>query len=397
MAEYMTFNRNEFVGAFVMALDFLESSIRSNVTNHNKRVALIAIRLGARLGLSAEDMFDLYAGAVLHDNGITNLLYNKLSTGGISDIERFMSHCIVGENNLKAFPFLKPREGMILYHHEAYDGSGYFGMSGRTIPLLAYIIHLADTVEIMYAQGSGRKEVGAKVAEWKGSRFLPDLCEAFDEINSLAFWLSLDNRFIDVELNRSVPHYHMEMTLRELASIASIFSKFVDEKSPFTGRHSRGIAEKSTIMADFYNFDEERKTKLILAAHLHDIGKLAVPNAILDKAASLTIEEFDLVKPHVFYTRRMLEVIKGFEDITEWASNHHEKLDGSGYPYGFAAKDLDFGSRLMACIDIYQALTEERPYRKPLEHAEVSRIMGGMAGRNAIDRDITADVLGAFR
>ncbi|MDR1073530.1 MAG: HD domain-containing protein [Treponema sp.] len=393
----MTFNRNEFVGAFVMALDFLESSVRSNVTNHNKRVALIAIRLAARLELSAEDMFDLYAGAVLHDNGITNLLYNKLSTGGISDIERFMSHCIVGENNLKAFPFLKPREGMILYHHEAYDGSGYFGMSGRTIPLLAYIIHLADTVEIMYAQGSGRKEVGAKVAEWKGSRFLPDICEAFDEINSLAFWLSLDNRFIDVELNRNVPHYHMEMTLRELASIASIFSKFVDEKSPFTGRHSRGIAEKSAVMADFYNFDEERKTKLILAAHLHDIGKLAVPNAILDKAAPLTIEEFDLVKPHVFYTRRMLEVIKGFEDITEWASNHHEKLDGSGYPYGFAAKDLDFGSRLMACIDIYQALTEERPYRKSLEHAEVSRIMGGMAGRNAIDRDITADVLEALR
>ncbi|MDR2446058.1 MAG: HD domain-containing protein [Treponema sp.] len=393
----MTFNRNEFVGAFVMALDFLESSVRSNVTNHNKRVALIAIRLGERFGLSAEDMFDLYAGAVLHDNGITNPVYSKISGGAASNMERFMSHCIVGENNLKVFPFLKPREGMILYHHEAYDGSGYFGMSRKSIPLLAHIIHFADTVEIMYAQGSDRKAVGAKAAEWKGSQFLPDLCEAFDEINSLAFWLSLDNRFIDEELNRSVPHYHMEMTLRELVSIASIFSKFVDEKSPFTGRHSRGIAEKSEIMADFYNFDEERKTKFILAAHLHDIGKLATPNAILDKDAPLTPEEFDIVKPHVFYTRRMLEGIKGLEDVTEWASNHHEKLDGSGYPYGFAAKDLDFGSRLMACIDIYQALTEERPYRGPLEHAEVSRIMGGMADNNSIDRDITADVLEALR
>ncbi|MDR0375955.1 MAG: HD domain-containing protein [Treponema sp.] len=393
----MTFNRNEFVAAFVMALDFLESSVRSNVTNHNKRVALIAIRLGARLGLSPEDMFDLYAGAMLHDNGITNPVYNKISGGGASDMERFMSHCIVGEENLKFFPFLKPREGMILYHHEAYDGSGYFGMSGKIIPLLAHIIHFADTVEIMYARGSTRKEVCEKTEEWKGSQFLPDLCEAFDEINSLAFWLSLDNRFINEELNRSVPHYHMEMTLRELAPIARIFSKFVDEKSPFTGRHSRGIAEKSEIMANFYNFDEERKTKLILAAHLHDIGKLAAPNAVLDKASSLTAEEFELVKPHVFYTRRMLEGIKGFEDITEWASNHHEKLDGSGYPYGLAAKDLDFGSRLMACIDIYQALTEERPYRKPLEHAEVARIMGGMANNNSIDRDITASVLEALR
>jgi HD-GYP domain-containing protein (c-di-GMP phosphodiesterase class II) len=380
-----------------MAFDFLESSARLNVTNHNKRVTLIAIRLGSRLALSAEDMFDLYAGAMLHDNGITHPVYNRFSIGGVSNLEKTASHCIIGEENLKFFPFLEPREGIILYHHEAYDGSGYFGIAGKHIPFLAQIIHLADKVEIMYSEGVDRKEIAAKIAEGKGAEFAPELCEAFAGINSLAFWLSLDNMFISEELNRNVPQYHMELTLRELLPIASLFSKLIDEKSPFTGRHSCGIAEKSAAMANFYNFDEEHTTRLLLAAHLHDVGKLAVPNAILDKDAPLTPEEFELVKPHVFYTRRILESIKGFEDITEWASNHHEKLDGSGYPYKFTAKDLDFESRLIACIDIYQALTEERPYRKSLEYKDVSIIMSNMSAENAIDRDIVADILEVYR
>jgi HD-GYP domain-containing protein (c-di-GMP phosphodiesterase class II) len=376
-----------------MAFDFLESGVRLNVTNHNKRVTFIAIKLGKQIALSAEDMYDLYAGAMLHDNGITHPVYNKFSSGSISNLEKTASHCIIGEENLNYFPFLQPRDGMVLYHHEAYDGSGYFGIGGKHIPLLARIIHLADKVEIMYSREMAYKDITAKVAEWKGTECDPELCEAFAGINSLAFWLSLDNRFISKELNQNIPQYPLELALQDLLPIASLFSKLIDEKSPFTGRHSRGIAEKSEVMANFYNFDEEHTIKLLLAAYLHDVGKLAVPNAILDKDAPLTAEEFELVRPHVFYTRRILESINGFEDITEWASNHHEKLDGSGYPYQFSAKDLDFESRLMACIDIYQALTEERPYRKPLGYEAVSHIMSNMVAENTIDRDIVADIL----
>jgi HD-GYP domain-containing protein (c-di-GMP phosphodiesterase class II) len=149
-------------------------------------------------------------------------------------------------------------------------------------------------------------------------------------------------------------------------------------------------------MADFYGFDAERKTKLTIAADLHDIGKLAVPNAVLDKPSTLNAAEMELVKPHTYYTRKTLESITGFEDITEWASNHHEKLDGTGYPYGFNGVRLDFESRLMACIDIFQALTEERPYRQPLDHDTVSRIMLDMASKGGIDQQITHSVLDNF-
>jgi HD-GYP domain-containing protein (c-di-GMP phosphodiesterase class II) len=395
----MKLNRNEFVSAFALALDFLEASFRkNNESNHSRRVSLLAVRLGEQLALPPEDMFDLYAAAMMHDNGITTSVYNKINNGKASSLEKSISHCLTGEANLKSFPFVVPRNGVILYHHESYDGSGYFGVSGDNIPLLAHIIHLADIVEIMYNKGIDRHSIADRIAKWKGVQFSPVLCEAFAALNAnISFWLSLDNRFIPGQLAQSVPCYPMDLSLQELIPIAGIISKLIDEKSPFTGRHSQGIAEKSAIMACFYNFDEDRSAKLVMAAHLHDAGKLAVPNEVLDKPDKLTPEEFDLVRPHTFYTRRMLETIAGLEDVTEWASNHHEKLDGSGYPYGLSEKDLCFESRLMACIDIYQALTEERPYRKPLAHSEVSRIMFDMAQRQAISRDIAADVLEACR
>jgi HD-GYP domain-containing protein (c-di-GMP phosphodiesterase class II) len=392
----MTFNRNEFVSAFSLALDFLEASLRSNIINHGRRVALLSLRLGEQLKLSSDDMFDLYAGAMLHDNGITHTVYNAIDTERLLNIENAASHCIAGERNLKAFPFLKNREGMILYHHEAYDGSGFFGASGDNIPLLAHIINLADTVEVLYSKNAEKQLVKEQLSLWKGRQFSPELCEAFEALGgNLGFWLSLDDRFITHELERRSPKYDMALTLEELLPITGIFRRLIDEKSPFTGRHSQGIADKSVVMADFYGFDVERKTKFTIAANLHDAGKLAIPNAVLDKPSALNVAEMELVKPHPYYTRKVLESIVGFEDITEWASNHHEKLNGTGYPYGLTDTQLDFESRLMACIDIFQALTEDRPYRQPLDYETVSRIMFDIANQGGIDRQITADVLEA--
>jgi HD-GYP domain-containing protein (c-di-GMP phosphodiesterase class II) len=342
-------------------------------------------------------MFDLYAGAMLHDNGITHAVYNAIDTAKLLNMEKAESHCIIGERNLQVFPFLKNREGMVLYHHEAYDGSGFFGVSGNDIPLLAHIIRFADMFELLYSAGADRQTVKEKIISGKGRQFSMELCEAFEVFSdNVSFWLSLDNRFIVEELERHTPKYGIELSLEDLLPIAGIFRRLIDEKSPFTGRHSQGIAEKSALMADFYGFDVERKTKLRLAANLHDAGKLAVPNAVLDKPGPLDAAEIELIKPHTFYTRKMLEGISGLEDVTEWASNHHEKLDGTGYPYGFSAERLDFESRLMACIDIYQALTEDRPYRKPLDSRIVSRIMLDMADKGFTDRQITADVLAAL-
>ena len=98
---------------------------------------------------------------------------------------------------------------------------------------------------------------------------------------------------------------------------------------------------------------------------MHDIGKLIVSNDILEKPGKLTEYEFAEMKDHAAATYRILSKIKGIPDIVEWAANHHEKLNGKGYPRALSEKDLSFEEQLMACIDIYQALTEKRPMRKP--------------------------------
>lgn len=389
----MRINRNEFVTAFSFALDFLEKGIRDNVTNHNKRVSLISVRLGQAMGLDDRVLFDLSAYAMLHDNGITHEIYNVMSDNGVDRLERSLSHCIKGEVNIAAFPFLEKRENIIKYHHESYDGSGYFHIEGDKIPPLARIIALADMVEVSFQNGVDKQEIISNIAQLKGVKFSPEICEAFDSIaRSPDFWLSLDNMFIDAELKKRVPVFYIDLEYPELLQISDIMSRIIDAKSPFTGDHSKGLSKKIGVMADYYGFDYEKKTRLIIAADLHDTGKLVIPNSIIDKPGKLTAAEFDVIKAHTFYTRKVIESVKGFEDICEWASNHHEKLDGTGYPYGFPGSRLGFEEQLMACMDIYQALTEERPYREGLSHEKAAGILEDIANRGHISREITADI-----
>lgn len=115
-----------------------------------------------------------------------------------------------------------------------------------------------------------------------------------------------------------------------------------------------------------------------IAGLLHDIGKLAIPLNILDKNGPLTSQEFGIIKSHAYYTKIILDKIEDIPNISEWASNHHEKLNGQGYPRGLKADELSEESRIMAVCDIYQALTEDRPYRKGLNINNAFNIMDEM-------------------
>jgi HD-GYP domain-containing protein (c-di-GMP phosphodiesterase class II) len=389
----MKISKNEFVTALSFALDYLEISIRKHITNHNKRVGLISVYIGRAMGLDDRSIFDLSAYAMLHDNGITHEVYNVMADDGVHRLEQSLSHCIKGEENIESFPFLEKRSNVIKYHHESFDGSGYFGIQGKDIPLFSQIISLADMVEIAYQNEVTPTETIENILNLRGTKFSHLLCEAFKNASRPpAFWLSLDNAFINRELDRYVPVFHLNIDYPKLLVITKIISEIIDTKSPFTGEHSNGLSKKASDMAGYYGFDEERKTKLIIAANLHDVGKLVIPNSIIDKPGRLTPEEFQIIKSHTFYTRKVIESVKGFEDICEWAANHHEKMDGSGYPYGMPEQILSFESQLIACLDIYQALTEERPYREGLPHEKACGILTGMAEKGSVSREIAADI-----
>ena len=145
-------------------------------------------------------------------------------------------------------------------------------------------------------------------------------------------------------------------------------------------------------MAKYYCFDTTTKYKLLIATDLHDIGKLAISNKILDKSGPLTYLEYEEIKKHPIISKHCLKGLNGFEEIATWIGNHHEKLDGSGYPENLTGNSLDFNSRLIACLDIYQALREKRPYRKAMSHLDTIKILFEMVNTGKLDGKIVEDI-----
>jgi HD-GYP domain-containing protein (c-di-GMP phosphodiesterase class II) len=145
-------------------------------------------------------------------------------------------------------------------------------------------------------------------------------------------------------------------------------------------------------MGGHYGYGPEERTALYLAAALHDLGKIATPAEVLEKPGKLDAPEFEIIKKHARDTYEWLSGVPDFETIRDWAAGHHEKLDGSGYPFGKAGDELDFNARLLACIDIYQAVSEPRPYHDARPHSETMPILYGMAKNKLIDPDIVRDL-----
>jgi HD-GYP domain-containing protein (c-di-GMP phosphodiesterase class II) len=401
----MHFDLDQFLLSASTLIDFVEMDVLGVTSNHGKRVAYIAAKMGMRAGLSRDEVFDLIALAVLHDNGLSEeILFTDFPSQGedrLQLVEGLIAHCELGERNVAGFPFLTAPKGVIRLHHERHDGKGFFGLRGDQTPVMAQIIGMADYVDFLFSfetrDLANRDKIRAYVAEHRDEAVAPAVADLFLEVSDKpAFWLDLQNGFIDSALARVTPQVVQEVSPDVLLDISRVFSRIVDCKSKFTQRHSGGLEDKAARMADFYGFDEGRAVSLRIAAAFHDLGKLAIPNAILDKPGSLTVEEMLRIQDHSYYTRRCLEKVAGFEAITEWASNHHERLDGSGYPLGLDAERLGFECRLLACLDIYQAVTEERPYRQPMTHAEAMAILRSAAARGQLDTALVEDIDRAY-
>jgi putative nucleotidyltransferase with HDIG domain len=154
-----------------------------------------------------------------------------------------------------------------------------------------------------------------------------------------------------------------------------VFAGIVDAKSPYTGAHSARVAEVAVAVARELGWSQELVEETRSAGLLHDIGKLSVPNSILDKPGALEPPEWEIMRMHALYTERILEHVKGFEWLAFASAAHHERMDGSGYCRGLEADQLPELSRVLAVADVYDALSTVRPYRHALSQPEVFSIM----------------------
>jgi putative nucleotidyltransferase with HDIG domain len=270
--------------------------------------------------------------------------------------------------------------GAIRSLDEHWDGRGMpDGLRGEEIPSAARILCLAQTVEVFHAAGG--LEAARRVAKRRRGRwFDPSLVDAFLRFcDDRDFWDALESPDVSVW---EPPDLTLAGDDERLDRIAQAFARVIDAKSPFTARHSERVAEIADGIGAALGFDPVARQILVRAGLLHDIGKLAVSNHILDKPGKLTDEEFRAVKTHPVHTLRILERAPCFAELADLAANHHEKLDGSGYPRSLDAGDLDLPMRVLAVADIYEALTADRPYRAPLPPEEAL----GIIGRDAPDK-----------
>ena len=412
----MKLDLTDMLYALSFALDKVEEELLGVDTGHGKRVAYLAPLMGEEAGYREEELRDFIGCCLLHDNALTEYIHEELSDGLMSqrlsvnlcDIAKMKrgkldhDHSIVGEQNIRLMPFRTDVKNIVLFHHENADGSGALGMEASDTSFKAQILHLADMadtishfrLEVMTADEF--EDLCGWVESKAGSLFSKEVVELFRKAVNYDKIVSLQDKGVLSCLREELQEKIIDYSDEEIRNIAGLFAKIVDYKSEFTQNHSRGVARKAEIMAHYYGFDAEKTIRYYFAGAMHDIGKLAVVNDILEKPGKLTENEFVKMKNHAAATRYILSSIKEISDIVDWAANHHEKLNGAGYPQGLAADELSFEERLMACIDIYQALTEKRPYKDGMSHEKSISIMLDMAHKGELDESIVRDIAGVM-
>jgi len=369
------------------------------LSRHHWRTAMIANRIAEYIGIDKQQRNMLIYAGLLHDLGAVSNWEEKHRIRNIDIIQtNIYEHAEAGYLLLKDSKQLGPLALPIRHHHDYWDGSSPHKLAGEAIPLFARIINLADKIEAHLPEDNyileHRPNILTIIRKQSGSVFDPELVKALHEFGRQeSFWLDLANPLYYQNFFQSMDDYgRLPFQLDDIIDVAEIFATIIDRTSRFTGVHSRSVATASAFLAQARGYSQAEIQVMRVAGLFHDIGKLAIPNSILEKPGKLSEREFAIIKQHPYYTYRILEQIDGFQIIAEWAAFHHETLDGSGYPFRVADRSLKLGSRIVAAADVFTALSENRPYRQPLDIKEVEKIMWGMVNNRKLDGTVVGDL-----
>jgi len=417
----------KLIGALSYALDITEGQ----PPGHCVRCCLIGMRLGRALGLREESLWELYYTLLLKDVGCSSNaariceLYMtddiafkrdfKWVDGSFPQVARFvLGHAGLGASLIDKFKVLlnsmRTREEAaqelvttrcqrgasiarrLRFHErvaqgihsldEQWNGKGRpEHLLGDAIPIYSRIALLAQVVDVFHTSG-GPEAALEEVQARRGSWFDPQLVDALVALSAEdELWEMLKAPNLS-DLVFSAEPALQKITVDEdyLDAVAAAFGEIVDSKSPYTAGHSGRVALYTDLIAANLGIGAERRRWLYRGALLHDVGKLGVSNAVLDKPGKLDAAEWEAVKKHAVFTEEILSRIPQFSELAVVAAAHHERLDGKGYPRGLSADAIARETRIITTADIFDAITAERPYRAAVPLARTLDIMRETVG-----------------
>lgn len=422
-------SQSEVLSALSHALDLTEGQ----PLGHTLRACAIGLRIAESLGLEVARREALYYALLLKDAGCSSNAGRMAALFGESDqrtkyemklvdwhrpaplalktlrlagLRRFVRiavegdvtrrlieiRCDRGAEIVRELGFPEETAAAVRCLDEHWCGEGYpDGLRGDEIPLLARIANLAQTLEIFHAAKGPDSALDVARAR-RGRWFDPTLVDIVLEWGADPdWWAALGSEDLQSRLIEAEPG-DRRRTVDEagLDRIAQAFGEIIDAKSPYTYRHSSNVAEYARGIGRELGFDPDADRLLYRAGLLHDIGKLGVSSRILDKPGRLTDAERAAIELHPLYTWQILSRVSAFSEFARIAAEHHEKLDGSGYPWGIEGSELSEASRILAVADIYEALTADRPYRQGLTREAALTLIAGDAGTRLCSRTIDA-------
>ncbi|MCW8907730.1 MAG: HD domain-containing protein [Sedimenticola sp.] len=397
-------NLIDMVLCFSRALDLLHPSI----LDHHLRVAYIAACLAQEIGLDDHQVQEVLIAGALHDIGTvssTQMLalldhamdnYRLPADTLLPDIHR---HGEEGYHLIRDFPPFSAAAEAIRFHHVNWEQGRGEQFHGLAVPVASHILHLADRVAVLPEAREHillqRDRIRRTVSGDSGHRFMPRLVQAFESLSDReSFWLDLVYPDKGPLIRQHFGRGEVILDLDALHRLGGLFGRIIDYRSPFTATHSSGVAATAGALGELLGMSAAECGLLRVAGDLHDIGKLAVPLEIIDKPDALTREEMQLVRQHAYYTHRILSTVPGLETVNTWASLHHERLDGRGYP--FRTRDIPVGARIVAVADIFTAITEDRPYRRGMTADAAKRILQQQVHEGAIDGDVVKQLILEF-
>lgn len=418
---------SELLGALSHALDATEGQ----PVGHAIRVTMIGDEIGRRLGLPADERHDLYYTLLLKDLGCSSNAARICELYLADDLEFKHAFKLVDGTTRSALQFLiretargsstirrartlisvirdagsivdelietRCQQGASIARKmgfsarvalgihaldEHWDGSGRpERLCGDDIPLGARIALVAQVADVFMTTGGPGNAID-EIASRRGTWFDPEIADVAKSVLNDA---SVRERLADPHLANAVLSQPAaveatQLTNEKMDRIIEGFSQVIDAKSPFTNNHSKRVSDYVDRVTAVLGYDEDHRRWMRRSALLHDIGKLGVPNRILDKPGKLDPDERTVIEAHTLIGNTILEQIGVFARVAHLAEAHHERLDGKGYPHQLTSDHLTIDVRVLTVADIFDALSAERPYKPALPPERVHEIMSDMEG-----------------